>query len=106
MTTPASPAKAPVIPLNQLVTALSDKTRWRIFAELLKSEALPVVELSRRLGVPATNISKHVTLLRNFKLLDRGYGNLYRIPAHFLVPGENTVDFGQAVLRLDRVEQK
>jgi DNA-binding transcriptional ArsR family regulator len=73
MTTP--PAKAAAISWRHLVTALSDKTRWRIFAELVKSEPLPVAELSRRLGVPATNISKHMNLLRRFRIVERGLGS-------------------------------
>jgi DNA-binding transcriptional ArsR family regulator len=105
-TTPAAPTPAPipVIPLDNLITTISDRTRWHIFDELLKGEPLPVIELARRLGAPATNISKHMNVLRTFGLVTRGYGNLYRIPAPFLIPGQRALDFGAVVLRLDRLD--
>ena len=103
-TTPTPAAPIPVIPLANILTAISSEIRWRIFDELLKGEPLPVIELARRLGTPATNLSKHVNLLRNFGLLQRGYGNLYRIPAPFLIPGQRALDFGAVLLRLDRLD--
>jgi DNA-binding Lrp family transcriptional regulator len=96
----------PVIPLEPLLTAVSDLTRWRILDELLKGEALPVLELAKRLHVPATNISKHCTVLLRLGILRRGYGNLYSIPACFTVPGQRVLDFGAVLLRLDRLDAK
>ena len=106
MNTPATPAQAPVIPLENILTGISDMTRWRIFDELLKGEPLPVQELAKRLGVPSTNISKHVNLLLRLGMLKRGYGSLYSIPACYLVPGQRALDFGAVLLRLDWLDAK
>ncbi len=106
MNTPASTSQMPVIPLENIVRAVSDLTRWRIFDELLKSEPLPASELAKRIGVPRVNISKHVAVLLSFGLLRRGYGNLYSIPACYLVPGQRALDFGAVLLRLDRLDAK
>jgi DNA-binding transcriptional ArsR family regulator len=100
-----SDAPQPHIPLATLLTAVSDRTRWRIFDELLKGEPLPVHELARRLGIRATNISKHMTVLHRSGLVLRGFGKLYRIPPAFLVPGQRALDFGAVVLRLDRLDE-
>jgi DNA-binding transcriptional ArsR family regulator len=98
----AAPAAA--LPFDRLLTAISERTRWRILRELIAGEALPVSELARRLGAPATNISKHAQLLQRCGVLERGYGMLYRIAPRFAVPGEPaTLDFGAALIRLDRM---
>jgi DNA-binding IclR family transcriptional regulator len=103
---PVPPDTMPVIPLEDILTAVSDMTRWRILDELLKGEPLPAQELSTRLGVPATNISKHCLTLLRFGIVQRGYGNLYKItPAH-LIPGQRAIDLGAVVLRLDRLDAK
>lgn len=104
MSTPATPAPMPTLPLANILTAISDLTRWRILDELLKGEPLPVKELARRLGVPATNISKHCTALCQFGIVLRGFGNLFKIPDHFQMPGQRALDLGAVVLRLDRLD--
>ena len=99
------PVTVPLLPLADILTAVSHQTRWRIFRELIKGEPLPVMELARRLGVPSTNISKHVNYLAKISILQRGFGQLYRLPTHFLVAGEPTMlDFGAVRLRLDRLD--
>ena len=94
----------PAIPLDDILTAISDLTRWRILDELLKGEPLPVKELSRRLGAPATNISKHCLLLYRSGIVQRGFGNLYKIHPSHLLPGQRALDLGAVVLRLDRLD--
>ena len=94
------------VPFNTIVTVISDRTRWKILAELHKGEPLPAGELAKRLGVPATNISKHLVRMRKSGVLDRGFGKLYRIPQRFFVEGQQALDFGVVVLRLDRMSQK
>ncbi len=104
MINPIIPAARPTIPLANLLTAVSDLTRWRILDELLKGEPLPVQELARRLGASSANISKHCITLCNFGIVQRGFGNLLKIPDYFLVPGERALDLGAVVLRLDRLD--
>jgi hypothetical protein len=49
--------------------------------------------------------AKHALLLQRAGLLGRGYGQLYRIPARFLVADQpNAVDLGIAILRLGRLD--
>ncbi len=106
MNTTITPAQIPVIPLASLLNAVSDMTRWRILNELLKGEALPVLELSKRLGVQSTNLGKHCAVLLGLGILKRGYGKLYSIPACYLVPGQRALDFGAVLLRLDWLDAK
>ena len=68
-------------------------TRWRIFDELIKGDALP-----------AANISKHLATSLRLGVIERGYGTHYKIPARFLVPGQRALDLGAVLLRLDRLD--
>ena len=99
-------ASIPPLPLANILTAVSDMTRWRIFRELLKGVALPPVELARRLGTTPSNMSRHLTFLARLSIVERSYGRVYRIPAHFIATDEpNTLDFGAVRIRLDRLDQ-
>jgi DNA-binding transcriptional ArsR family regulator len=90
------------LPLKIVLTAVSDMTRWRIFNELQQHGGMTTLFLSKKLGVPLTNISKHLTWLRNQGILVQGMGRVYRIADQFLVAGERALDFGSVVLRFDR----
>lgn len=105
MDTPHTSPPIGEIPLSDLVTVISDVTRWRILNELAKGEPLPVNEIARRIGVKPGNVSKHCNVLLYFEIVQRGYGSLYKIPERFLVPGERALDFGAALIRLDRVDR-
>jgi len=99
MDIPAAPRPADVI------AALGNPVRWHILRELARGEPLPVVELSRRLGWVPANLSRHALVLLRAGVVERGYGQLYRIPERFLVPDQPaTLDLGVAVLRLDRLD--
>ncbi len=106
MPSPSASEAMPDILLKTLLTAISDLTRWRVLAELLKGEPLPIYELARRLKVNRNTLSKHVAVLRNCGILWIGYGSLYRIAPAYLVPGQRALDFGAVVLRLDRLEHR
>jgi hypothetical protein len=50
-------------------------------------------------------LAKHALILLRTGLLERGYGQLYRIPARFLVPDQpHAIDLGIVLLRLDRLD--
>ena len=51
-----------------LLKALADDTRWRIVHALLK-ETLTVSELGKRIGVSQYNVSKHVRILREARIV-------------------------------------
>ena len=92
-----------MIPMPALLTALSDLTRWRMLAAIVEAGPLQVVELSQRLNVPATNISKHITVLRRDGIVTNDRPKLYGIAPAYLVPGQPALDFGVCLLRLDRL---
>ena len=101
MTTPKKPASTKQPRFEDLIAAMASVDRWRIFTELAKGEALPSGELARRVGMTQNAASKLVLRMERAGLLERRYGNVYRIPAHFLVPGEAKLDFGPMFVRLD-----
>jgi len=101
---PASAAKTkPALKFESAADVLASPIRWRMLAELAKGQPLPVVEMARRLHLPATNISKHAAVLRDCGVIQRGFGSDYRIAEKYLVPGERAIDLGVALLRLDHV---
>ena len=106
MPTPSTPIAAggASIPLESLTFILAEATRWRILAELSLGEPRMVVELARKLGRTPTNISKHLTVLRDAGLVVAGSGRLYRIADAFRpATGQREIDFGVCLLRLDHV---
>jgi len=99
---PAATPK-PSLTFDTAALVLGDATRWRMLAELAKGQPLPVVEMARRLHLPATNISKHAAVLRDCGVIQRGFGSDYRIAEKYLVPGERAIDLGVVLLRLEKV---
>ena len=51
-----------------ILKALGDETRWRIVRELLK-ETLTVGELTERLDANQYNVSKHLRILRDARIV-------------------------------------
>jgi DNA-binding IclR family transcriptional regulator len=98
---PARNAQKATFKLETLAFALGSVRRWKLLIELGKGEPLPVSVLARRAGLSRNGASKVLNALREGGILERGYGNLYRIPAHFLDIGKRAIDFGQVIFRLD-----
>jgi DNA-binding IclR family transcriptional regulator len=101
-----------MIPMPALLTALSDLTRWRMLAAMSEAGPLQVVELAQRLNVPATNISKHITVLRHAGIVTNDRPKLYGIRPDLLAEPRDAngvlrgLDFGVCLLRLDRLPQR
>jgi len=58
MSDPANPtahSAPPRIDLEKVLSAISSERRWFILRELAKGEALPVIEIARRLGALQTS---------------------------------------------------
>ena len=87
MPTRQSSKPAPTLRLKNILPAIGSLTRWRMLAELAKGEPLPATELARRGRLSLNAASKHLVLLYEAGLVDRGYGRLYRIPQQFFVAG-------------------
>ena len=97
--------KAPASPPNYSVPftlrAISDYNRWRILEQIvLAGEPQMVKSLAQTAGISETSCSKHMGVLRDANVVDRGNGGLYHIaPAIRPPPGEYTIDFGFLTLR-------
>jgi len=95
-----------MIVLNSLLTAVSDKTRWRVLDELQKHGPLPTSILAKNLNVDRPNLTHHLTFMKKAGLLEQVMGRIYRIPEKYLVQGQRAVDFGAVVLRFDKAQHK
>src|SRR5215203_2025079 len=105
MTSPAkvqSKTVAHGIPLNDILTAVGEKKRWPIFQELVKGKPLPVSEIARRTGITPASTSKHMLFLHSVGSVELGFGGLYELKPGWAVEGENTIEFGPVLLRLDQ----
>ncbi len=93
----------PLLPnLDLLAKALGHPARWRILKELSGGEPRMVRELAVVARCSPDMTSKHLAILRKAGAVVQGRGRLYQIPAHHLsAAGENTVDFGHCLLRLN-----
>ena len=99
---PTKPSNTPTdLRLEKIVPGIGTIRRWRILVELAKGEPLPAQVIARRVRISRGTASRILIQLREAGMLERGYGHLYRIPQRFFVPGENSIDFGAFVLRLD-----
>lgn len=92
--------------LKSVLTAVSSRERWRMLDELMKEDNLTTTEIGRRVGMPASNASKHMVQLLRAGIVTRGYGNVYRIVPAFRVPNEHALDLGCVVVRLDALKHK
>jgi DNA-binding IclR family transcriptional regulator len=97
------PAPVSLETLRKFLVAIGSVERWQILQELAKGEALPVRMLAKRIGIPETNVSKLMVSLRESGIAERTPSRAYRIHPQFTVPGEQAVDLGVMLLRLDRV---
>jgi DNA-binding transcriptional ArsR family regulator len=104
MQDPANTSANPVPPrisLEKILPAIGSARRWCILRELTKGEALPVIEVARRLRATPSGISKHFAVLIDSGIVRRTYGGLYEIDPRFRVPGQSAIDIGHAYLRFD-----
>ena len=83
---------------------MANPVRWRVLALLAKHEVLPRGQLVSLLGQERARLSKHLLFMVDSGVIEFWHRTLFRIPAEFRVPGENVLDFGCAVIRIDRVK--
>jgi len=106
METPLNTQKNANIPpppkFEHLFVALAHTARWKILKELSRGEPLMAIELAKAAGCSAGMVSKHLAMLRKAGMVKQGRGRLYQLHDHHLpAAGQNTLDFGHCVLRLD-----
>lgn len=84
---------------------MSDITRWQILAALVDREAIATIDLAKLVGAPTSRVSKHLHILRNFKVIEQRYGRTFSLCSGFRVSGQRMVDFGCALIRFDRLKR-
>ena len=92
------------LPLNleQASYVLGDLKRCLLLRELSRGQALPVGELTRRVGCTRDSISRQLASLCRMGVVQKVYGHLYALaPAYQPKAGETTLDLGHFVVRLD-----
>ena len=99
-----TPPNNSAIPHTAIAQALSSPVRWAILATLVENEVLPASQLAKNVGVTPSALTKHLANLRRHGLIEHWHRKLYRIPKRFRIPGENALDFGSALIRLDGVK--
>ncbi|MEI7809355.1 MAG: hypothetical protein WCJ07_12815 [Verrucomicrobiota bacterium] len=106
MNTDAETSKSAVTgPLPDLALALraiSLVSRWNMIKLLTCGEAIGIMELAEAGGCSYESAIKHLQVLLQAGLVQRGRGGGYQLVRQYLPkPGEPVVDFGHCLLRLD-----
>lgn len=106
METPAatstSLAPQPLPGLESVLSAISNVARWKMLRELSLGEPREIIELTQVAGCSYEATLKHIKVLLNAGLIERGRGRVLQMKKHHLVsPAERIVDFGHCLLRLD-----
>jgi ArsR family transcriptional regulator len=79
----------------QLFKALSDETRLRIMALLLRGQELCVCDIMAALDLPQSTVSRHLSYLRNAGLVDdrrQGIWMHYKVNKESIVHGAPLLD--------------
>jgi len=97
-----SAAVLPAISYEAMASGLGSEIRLKMLREIAMSEnGLLIVELSERLGLKATNASKHMKVLRDHGLVVSNRAGMHMVPPGRLVSkAEAIVDYGTCRLRL------
>ena len=92
----------PAVSFHALSSALGSPARWALLREVAMGDGLIIVELAERLGLSASNTSKHMKILRDTGLVIVNRAGNHRIaPERLLSKAEGLVDFGACLLRLN-----
>jgi hypothetical protein len=95
-------AVRPLPDLKQTLRAINQMSRWKIIKELTCGEARTIAELVAVAGCSYESGLKHLKVLQQAGLLERGRGGVYQLVRRFLpTPGQPVVDFGHCLLRMD-----
>ena len=100
--TQKSVAARPLPDLQLALRAISLESRWNMLKLLTCGDAIGIVELAEAGGCSYESAIKHLQVLLQAGLVQRGRGGGYQLVRQYLPkPGEPVVDFGHCLLRLD-----
>ena len=103
--TQKSVAAGPLPDLQLALRAISLESRWNMLKLLTCGDAIGIVELAEAGGCSYESAIKHLQVLLQAGLVQRGRGGGYQLVRQYLPkPGEPVVDFGHCLLRLDAGE--
>jgi hypothetical protein len=90
----ASAPPSPTLPLERVLAAISNSTRWQLLRELASGDQLMVMELAERCRVSA--------VLRDAGIVIQGRNRLYSLAPQFIASKtERVLDFGYCLLRMN-----
>jgi DNA-binding transcriptional ArsR family regulator len=88
--------------LDKFCMVLGSPKRVRMLLALGKAEWLPAQYLAAVAKVSRTGVSQHLRVLREARIVEQGYGRLYRLAPMFRgMLAEGWLDFGLARLRMN-----
>jgi DNA-binding transcriptional ArsR family regulator len=87
--------------LEDVLKCVGSIHRWRMLVVLAKGEPLPASVIASRVKLSPQAASKHLVLMHDAGLIERGYGKLYRLSPRFLSEGGTVIHFGALDLHLD-----
>lgn len=100
--TPKNTAIKQLPDLELALRAISQLTRWKMLKLLTCGEAIGILELAEAGGCSYESAIKHLQVLLQAGLVQRGRGGGYQlVRQHLPKPGEAVVDFGHCLLRMD-----
>ena len=103
--TQKSVAAGPLPDLQLALRAISLESRWNMLKLLTCGDAIGIVELAEAGGCSYESAIKHLQVLLQAGLVQRGRGGGYQLVRQYLPkPGEPVVDFGHCLLRMDAGE--
>ena len=92
--------------LDTVLRIISCRTRWQILDALLTTEAMVPIDLAKALSLHVDNVSKHLVLMKRLGVIEQRIGRAYSVNPRYRVPGERALEFGAALIRLDRLSKR
>ena len=100
---PLTPSSYPLLNRDLLMRALANPARWTIMKLISTGEGIGPGDLGRIFGCSGSAAKKHLEMLREAGICERGRSRTYRFVSRFQPPpgGPLVIDFGHCVVRLD-----
>lgn len=101
-TIPPMPQDGPLPDREKLMNVLGNHCRWAIIKAMATGEPFCAGDLVSIAGCQASAVSKHIRVMLNAGVVITKGLRLYRLAPRYLpAPGQNHIDFGHIICRLD-----